>query len=107
MKNLILLIALFMTTSLFSQTELFSYSLDAGEKIKEIEVIAYSCNDEVAIGNIEGIKGSILTMQIAENTEYVLYINSRTIIIEAMTKEQIELAQLENLNEEITLANNH
>lgn len=79
MKTSLLILALSIASFAISQSNEFKiYKLETKEPIKACKITAFVDNFDVATGYIESINGSILTLRIAENTDYHIRINETT-----------------------------
>lgn len=76
MKTSLLLLALSIAPFAISQSNEFKiYELDTKEPITDCKITAFVDNLDVASGYIESIQGSIITLRIAENTNYHIRVN--------------------------------
>lgn len=77
MKNTFLLISLFIASIANAQSNQFdTYQLETKDTIVACSITAYVDNIELEAGYVEKISGSILTMRIAKNTDYLIQINN-------------------------------
>lgn len=76
MKTSLLILALTVAKFAISQSnELKIYELDTKELITACKITAFVDNLDLASGYIESINGSVLTLRIAENTDYHIRVN--------------------------------
>lgn len=76
MKNTLLTLSLFVASVALSQSNEFDvYQLDTKDSINACSVTAFVDNIELDAGYVEKISGSIITLRLAKNTDYLIHVN--------------------------------
>lgn len=77
MKNIITILSLYISFIAISQSNDYQvYQLDTKESIQACNIVAYLDNTDLDAGYVEKISGSIITLRITQNTDYLIQINN-------------------------------